>query len=181
MNIQQAESLMDEFLQKSKEVHSKRIVSLELGKDPIKSLFNSRLFKLKLNLKIIELKNRKYFVWRFIKKAVKRKYPYYLSRHYYKYNAKQQLFTIKPYRFLGAIEEAILSFKKGDENYKIMVENDKKSKKYKRDLYLTMLDRFMYINLFVIKKTMEITETITKKKIDYLLDDEAKRKDIIDD
>ena len=82
---------MDEFLQKSKEVHSKRIVSLELGKDPIKSLFNSRLFKLKLNLKIIELKNRKYFVWRFIKKAVKRKYPYYLSRHYYKYNAKQDI------------------------------------------------------------------------------------------
>jgi len=180
MTRQQAEGLIDQYLQESKRVHSKRILSLETGTEPVKSYITTLIFKMKIDFKIFILKTRRYFTWEMIRKAVKEKHPYYLSRHYYTYHTKEKLFTIKPYRFLAAIEEAVLSFKKGDENYKIMLENDKKSKKYKRNLYLTMLDRFTYINIFVMKKTIEITEKITKKKIEYLLSDEAKRKDILD-
>lgn len=182
MTRQQADSLIDQCLKESKEFHYRRIRSLETGLDPIKTYINSFIFQMKLSFKMIKLKSKNYFMWRELDKAVKNREPFYLSRHYYRYYSKTKTFDLRSHRFLGSTtQETILSFKRGDENYKIMLENDKKrSKKYKRLLNQVMLNRFIYINLLVIKKTMEITERITKKKIEYLLGDEAKRKDILD-
>ncbi len=178
MNRIQADALIDKYAKESKIVHFQRIHSLESGTNPIKSYIDVKLFNIKCFFKIQYLKKRRYFMWRKIRKWVKEEYPYYLSRHFYTTD-NSGLFVVKPYRFLYAVEGAILSFQKGDDNYKIMLENDKKSKKFKRYLYTTMLDRFVYVNIFVMVKTIEITQKLTKKKIEYLLKDESKSKDNI--
>lgn len=177
----QADAFLDNLIKESKEVHFRRIKSLEDGTNPIKSYIDSFLFKLKCSLLLLKFKNLRFFMWKRIRNDVKNGYPYYLSRHYYDYDKNNQLFTIKMFRFLLSIEGAVLSFRKGDDNYKIMIENDKKSKKYKRELYLTLLDRFLYINIFVIRKSMILTEKIIKKKIEYIMNDNVGKKDNTDD
>ena len=180
MNRIKAEEELQDFFDKSKVIHTRKLLSIEQGNEPIKTFLEGLIFETRCILKMILLKVMNFRLWRKIVKDIKNNHPYYLSRHYYMYNARQQIFTIKPYKFLVGIEKAILSFRKGDENYFKMLENDKKSKKYKRNLYNVMLNRFLYINIHVMRKVLDINERITKKKVKYTLRDNQKRKDIYD-